>query len=103
MLFLRDVAEAANRRLSTMAARVRSCGICGGQSGTGGRFSPSTSVPRTKHSTDFSRLIIIHHPGVDKMHQYSGLSNNWLRSTPPQREEKNVCNFLQLLLYAYNL
>jgi hypothetical protein len=44
-------------------AQVRSCGICGGQSGTEGRFSPSTSVsPANSHSTDCSTLI--QHPGL---------------------------------------
>jgi hypothetical protein len=40
----RAIAQAVIRRLPTEAARVRvrSCGICNGQSGTGGRFSPST-------------------------------------------------------------
>lgn len=35
------------------------CGICGWQSGTGGRFSPSTSIlPRQYHSTSASYLFI---------------------------------------------
>jgi hypothetical protein len=29
-----------------------------------GRFSPSTLVFLAKHSTDFSTLIIIYHPGL---------------------------------------
>jgi hypothetical protein len=52
----RDIAQAAIDWLTTAAARVwvkaRSCGICGGQSDTGGRFSPSTSVSLANHSTD---------------------------------------------------
>jgi hypothetical protein len=62
----RAIAHAVGRRLPTAAARVRaqvrSCGICGGQSG---RFSPSTSVsPANSHSTDCSTIIIIYHPGL---------------------------------------
>jgi hypothetical protein len=48
--------QAVSRRTLTAEARVRSrisqCGVCGGQSGTGTGFSPSTSVfPCEFHST----------------------------------------------------
>jgi hypothetical protein len=52
----RDMAQAVSRRPLNPQARVRSrvspCGICGGQSGIGIYFSPSTSVfPCQFHST----------------------------------------------------
>jgi hypothetical protein len=44
----RAMAQVVSRRPLTAEARVRArlnpCGICGGQSGTGTRFSPSSSV-----------------------------------------------------------
>jgi hypothetical protein len=58
----RAMAHAVSRRPPTAEARVRSrvnpCGICGGQSGTGTGFSPSTSVfPRQFHSTGAPLLV----------------------------------------------
>jgi hypothetical protein len=58
----RGILQAVSRWLPSAAARVRArvrtYGICDGQSG---RFSPSTSVsPANLHSTDYSTIIIYH-------------------------------------------
>jgi hypothetical protein len=50
--FGRTVAQAVSRRPLTAEARVRPCGICGGQSGTRTGFSPTYSV--------FTLLILFH-------------------------------------------
>jgi hypothetical protein len=53
----RAVAQAVSRRLPTAKARVRSCGICGRQSGTGSgflrvlRFSLQSISPITQRSS----------------------------------------------------
>jgi hypothetical protein len=53
----RAIAQEFIRRIPTVAARVRAkdrtCGICGGQSGTGAGFVPGTSVSlNNSHSTN---------------------------------------------------
>jgi hypothetical protein len=63
----RAIAQAGTRWLYTAATQVQtwvySCGICGGQSGTG--FSPSTSISLASfYSTNFSIITITYHPGL---------------------------------------
>jgi hypothetical protein len=60
----RAIAQAVSRWLPTAAAwilaRVKSCGICGGQSGTGAGFLQVLSTANL-HSTNCSTITIIYH------------------------------------------
>jgi hypothetical protein len=58
----RAIAQAVSHWLPTVSVRVRSCGICGGQSGSGAGF-PSTSFSLADHYSVCSTLIVIHHQG----------------------------------------
>jgi hypothetical protein len=71
------IAQTASRWLPTTAdrvrARVRSCGICGEERGTRGRFS------------EYRLLHSHHHPGPVR-----SLSNSGHGSTGPQEKKKNT-------------
>jgi hypothetical protein len=58
----RAIAQTVSHRLPTTAARIRvqawSCGICGGQSGTGAVFPEYFGFP---YQFSFHRLLHVHH------------------------------------------
>jgi hypothetical protein len=73
-------------------AQVRSCGICGGQIGTGAGFCPSTLVSPANHSTaQHSPLPNTHHhpsSGAGTVGEMVTEVPSGLTLTPPQ-ENKN--------------
>jgi hypothetical protein len=88
----RAIAQAVVCRLPTAAARVRaqvrSCGICGGQSGSGAGFFrvlrfplPILIPPTAPHS---SYMVI------GTIGQFSGRRTKWTQSHPTPRNEKNM-------------
>jgi hypothetical protein len=84
----RAITQAVSRRLPAAAARVRaqvrSCGICGGQSGT-------SVFAANSHSTDCSTFIIHHlSSGAGAIGQLVADVPSGLRLTPPQETKKNT-------------
>jgi hypothetical protein len=88
------LAQAVSRRLPTAAARVRaqvrSCGICGGQSGTGADFLRVLRIPLP---ILIPPLFHIHHlsSGASKIGQLVADVPSGLSLTPPQ-EPQCTCN-----------
>jgi hypothetical protein len=92
----RAIAQAVSRRLPTAAARVlsqvRSCGICGRQSGTGQVFSEYFGFPC---QFSFHRLLHTHNllSGAGTIGQIVADVPSGLSLTPPQetKKKKKLC------------
>jgi hypothetical protein len=90
----RAISQAASCQLPTMSAQVRaqvkSCGVCGGQSGTGAGF---LRVRRFPVQFSFRRLFHIHHyhlsSGVGTMGQLVDDVPSVLSLNPPQETRRN--------------
>jgi hypothetical protein len=91
----RAIAQAVSRRLPTAAARVRaqarSCGICGGQSGTGAGLSEYFGFPC---QFSFQTLLHTHHllvsSGAGIIGQLVADVPSGLSLTPPQETKKSI-------------
>jgi hypothetical protein len=85
----RAIAQAVSRRLR---AKVRSCWICGGQSGTEAGFSEYLGFPC---QSSFHRLLHIHYhtpSGAGTIDQLVADVPSGLSLTPPQETEKQDTN-----------
>jgi hypothetical protein len=96
------IAQAVSHRLPTAAAQVwfqvRSCGICGGQSGTVAGFLrvlrfplPILIPPTTPHSSSIIRDWY-KSPNI-------GWRTKWTQSHPTPRQKKNYCAFTTKYLW----
>jgi hypothetical protein len=87
----RVIAQAVSRRLPTAAARVRvrvrSCGICGGQSGTGAGFPCQFSFHRLPHIHNLSFC-------AGKIGQIVADVPSRLSLTPPTETKIKLCSVL---------
>jgi hypothetical protein len=97
------VAGAVSRRPLTIEVRVQSrvnpCEICGGQSGTGTGFSPSTSVspcqfipPIFNNVEKHKKKLIVFITGSHNKPQGRGAPVSSAGGPSPQEKKKQACN-----------
>jgi hypothetical protein len=100
------IAQAVIRWLPTAAARVRSrvwsSGICGGQSGAGEGFSPSTSIsPANLHSTKFS-IVTITRGRYNRPEVADVPGGPSIDSTPPPRRPLTIKLISKFIIFLIN-
>jgi hypothetical protein len=92
------MARAVSSRPPTAEARVRAYGICGGQSGTGTGFSPSTSVFPCQFYSTGALLFEKMKKKINRLSlhlHHKGCTISLEAAVPFQKNRTTTCNFLQ--------